>query len=274
MTASELDTATQELLAAHPDGQRLKLSTFSQTFPQIAEQLRQCVDSSVLDLWGWSKNIDENTKTTIVEPRILSAIGRLAKTTIRKQHGVYHAGLLHTYGYLLSLIETPYGRKRERWLKGRIERGLGLPEETISAYPKAGTLLHNLSYVLCKIVFRNDETELKRCESFVVDVAPSLRNVDVSRLPIQRIVEEVKYWFTLCTDIVTLHECPPILIYSVQIRDEVPKLITCFPISDENVAEQLRPELFGDGLIIEPRYNAWLPWPKHCQLIGKRTLQH
>ena len=273
MTAFEMEEATQTLLAGLPPGQRLKLSAFTQTFPRIAEQIRHAVDSPMLDLWGFSKNIDENNRTTIVDPRILSAIGRLAQTRIRKRHGVYHAGLLHTYGYLFSLIDTPYGRKRDRWFSDTIERGFGLPMGTIGAFPKAGTLLHNLSHVLSRIVFRDEPTAFQQSEAFAENLAVELRNVNLSTLPVRRIVEAVGN-VRLFTDLVLGNPQSPILIYSIREHPTMlTRLVTCFPISHENAEELLQPGLFGDDVLIRPRYNAWLPdWGDRLQ-SGSRTLQ-
>ena len=64
--------------------------------------------SPLLALWGRSVNADENTGETIVHPAILAAIGALAGVPMRGRF--VQAGLQHTYGYLFSLIDTPYGR--------------------------------------------------------------------------------------------------------------------------------------------------------------------
>lgn len=273
MTASELDSATKALLAAHPDGQRLKLSAFTQAFPEIATQIRQCADSPVLDLWGYSRNIDENSGTTITDPRILPAIGRLAKTSIRRTAGVYHAGLLHTYGYLFSLIDTPYGKKRDRWFDHKIERGLGLPNQTIDAFPKAGTLLHNLSYVLYKIIHRNDPDLLRICESFIEHVAPSLHHHDLSALSVLRISEWRNSLSSyICTDVVTSKHESPVLIYSMTTIQGSMRLLTCFPITSQYVEELTNPEFLGENQPIRLRYNAWLPFELKSSPLGLRTL--
>src|SRR6185312_10106073 len=80
--------------------------------PHIYRQLvrlREC--RGLLSLWGRSRNVDEFVEQAIVHPAILRVIGQLTGVPMRGR--IVHAGLEHTYGYLFSLIETPFGYKRE-----------------------------------------------------------------------------------------------------------------------------------------------------------------
>ena len=138
-TFQRLDRVSRELQSLAADPESLS-RTFGRRVPRIARQLE--VDagrSRCLAAWGTSANFDENARDTIVEPAILDEIGRRSGVAIRDGE-VCHAGLLHTYGYLFSTLETPYGFKRERWLQSTIERGLQFETGTLRAIPAAGTL--------------------------------------------------------------------------------------------------------------------------------------
>src|SRR5437660_421137 len=106
----------------------------------------------LLSFWGRSANVDENVGETIVHPAILQAIGQLAGVPMRGRF--VHAGLQHTYGYLFSLIDTPYGAKRDRWLTTDLENGFGLDPTLLGDRPRKGTLLGNLTWFIGRIVFR------------------------------------------------------------------------------------------------------------------------
>src|SRR5262249_2770464 len=105
-------------------------------------------------------NVDEYAGQTIVHPEILRAIGELAG--VRMRSPVVHAGLQHTYGYLFSLIETPYGAKRDRWVTTDLETGFGLELSLLGEKPHDGTLLANLTWFLGRIVFRGRPASLPR----------------------------------------------------------------------------------------------------------------
>jgi len=78
-----------------------------------------------LSFWGRSSNTDEVTQSQIVDPAIIALIGRLAQKKLSPV--TPHAGLQHTYGYLFSEIETPYGMKRDRWTETTLENALDIP---------------------------------------------------------------------------------------------------------------------------------------------------
>src|SRR5262245_4006145 len=107
--------------------------------PYVYDQLRRDARfPGLFSLWGRCVNIDENTREVIVQPAILHALGDLAGVRVRGR--VVHAGLQHTYGYLFSLIQTPYGFKRDRWTSTDLERGLGVDLTLLGERPAAGTL--------------------------------------------------------------------------------------------------------------------------------------
>lgn len=142
----DFDRATRKLLAGARHC-RIPLRHFQSILPAIADQIHRDRDSPFLELWGSSQNFDEKAQKRIVDRKILNTIGKLLAHPIG-QRDVYHSGILHTYGYLFSSIQTPYGRKRDRWEKRSIERTLGLPPRTLVPVPAKGTLFGNVSYVL------------------------------------------------------------------------------------------------------------------------------
>ncbi|MEQ9407148.1 MAG: hypothetical protein RIK87_05455 [Fuerstiella sp.] len=111
--------------------------------PGIVAQIRRdAARFGPLSFWGRCRNVDELAGATIVDPGILQLIADIAGRNMSTTSP--HAGLQHTYGYLFSRIETPYGFKRERWLETEIENAFGLHPTTMGPAPQHGTLLANI----------------------------------------------------------------------------------------------------------------------------------
>lgn len=116
--------------------------------PSLLSQIeRDAAAPALFAAWGRSSNIDAGAKKPVVKPELLAELSELAGQDFDRENQVANAGLLHTYGYLLSNLETPFGFKRDRWTKGDLERGLGLKRGFISPKPRTGTLLSNLTEV-------------------------------------------------------------------------------------------------------------------------------
>ncbi len=249
--------------------------------PYVCDQLRRDARfPSLLSLWGRCVNIDENTREVIVHPAILRALGRLAGVPVRGR--VVHAGLQHTYGYLFSLIQTPYGFKRERWTSTDLERGLGIDRTLLGERPAAGTLLANATWLLGKVAFRGQPAALARLERSAAAVAPALVAYDCAGLNVCRIEEQVTLpgtiprEVTLITDLVTLPSAPDedrLLIYSARAGARAPlRLVTAFPVRPA-VAEELRTAALLKGPAeVRLRYNAYVPGLNGRTVIGRRVL--
>src|SRR5436190_9017644 len=152
-TTLSLPDAAQALQAAAAKGQSVD-RLLKKLCPAIYRQIVADKNTpGLLSFWGRSANVDENAGQTIVDPAILRAIGRLAGVPMRGRF--VHAGLQHTYGYLFSLIETPYGYKRDRWVSEEWEIGFGMDRSLLAPEPRAGTLLANLTWFMGRIVFRD-----------------------------------------------------------------------------------------------------------------------
>src|SRR5262245_47126296 len=108
----QLRDAARAMVTAADSG-RSVVAVLRKLCPPVYRQIvQERKRPEVLSLWGRSSNVDENAGKVIVHPAILRAIGELAGVPMPGR--IVHAGLQHTYGYLFSLIETPYGFKRDR----------------------------------------------------------------------------------------------------------------------------------------------------------------
>ncbi len=303
VTSEQLDCISREIVA-NAASKRITKDAFRAQAPFLSEQIEEDADSSLLDYWGLSLNFDENVRATIVDPKILTAIGSLCKRQIRFGRA-YHAGLMHTYGYLLSTLETPYGLKRDRWMKATIENGFKLPRHTLGAEPNAGTLLQNLTYFLGRLVFRDSESRLRQLNSAASEVAPCLRTYAYESLHIARIVENCtvstssmstssmstssmststastggKRRVSLFTDLVkflprtrTQRSSSSLLLYSVSDpKQGGTRFVTAFRIGPKIVSELLAADRFGRRVSIRPCYNAYVPGFTN-ELPGSRRL--
>lgn len=256
--------------------------------PHIYHQIRQLRECpSLLALWGRSRNVDENVGQVIVHPAILQAIGQLAEVPLRGR--IVHAGLEHTYGYLFSLIETPYGYKRERWTLPTIEKGFGIRTSTLRDQPTAGTLLTNLTWFAGHIAFCDRPGELRRLCQAADCVSPVARDYAYAELDVCRVVEEVtnaagqgrSRRVQLRTDLVPFPRPPAdreadshLLVYSVVTGDPGrARLITAFPVTCSAVEDLTAAANQGEVVRQGLPYNAWVaglgthPFRAHRQVV-------
>lgn len=246
----------EHLLSAAHHG-RVALRAFREQLPELSEQIERDRESPALDLWATSVNYDENAKTRITDRKLLNAIGRIARCPIRYGNA-YHAGLLHTYGYLLSQVDTPYGKKHERWTSGQLELGLGLPSGSLLDYGGESSLLQNATYLFSSLAGnRQSVAEIKYLH-------PSIRDYDTSRLERRLIREVVEIQggdrFELDTHLISFPVSSSgqvaLLVYGVRLGGGPFRLVTGFPLSEESVGQLLAEEHFGIARSIRPRYNA------------------
>jgi len=248
-------------------------------------------------LWGQSINYDEYAKGVIVEPSILAtltdAFGVPDPTLPGTPHSTVHAGLEHTYGYLFSILRTPFGYKRARWVQGEIEAGFGLPTASLSPNTSEGTLLANITWFAGNIAFRKDKNGRERLLSLPSTLPSGLRDFDFSRLQTLRLVETAqivneqgkKRTVQLRTDFVSFLYARPnaspakeanshVLIYSIaDPGKQGPQLISMFPVQTSFVTRAVDPAGLGKNKPITSRYNAFvedLTWRQGIQ--GVRSL--
>lgn len=278
----QLQDAAQAMTAAAASGRSVS-AVLKKLCPEVYRQIRRDGQyPQLLAFWGRSVNVDENAGQTIVHPAILQAIGALSGVAMTGR--VVHAGLQHTYGYLFSLIDTPYGTKRERWVSTEMERGFGFDLSLLGERPRAGTLLANLTWFLGRIVYRDRPKELARLARQIDAPAPALVHYDYSRLKVRRIVEKavnagkIAREITLLTDLVA-YPSPPtdphgettLLVYSVQSGPLSPlKLVTAFPVRDDMVRALEAAVPARGPVAVRPRYNAYVAGLSGRTVSGQR----
>ncbi|MBI5597866.1 MAG: hypothetical protein HY928_17410 [Elusimicrobia bacterium] len=251
--------AARELARAQEEGRALA-PLLEELLPGVARQLRaDRAREGLKALWGESINFDELAKSTIVPEGVLAVLeGAFGAPS---SGGRAHAGLEHTYGYVLSTLKTPYGFKRARWVSGELERGLGLPEGTLGPAPKEGTLFANATMLAGRIALRDDEPSLAALKEAGGATAKALADYDYGTLEVTRL-EERAAGAALRTDVVRFpHPAVPdthLLVYSAsESAAGRPRLITMFPIA-EAFAMRLTDQSGTGPCVVKARYNAFV----------------
>jgi hypothetical protein len=283
-TGEVYEQAARQMLDAAQQGKPLQplLKTHC---PWIETQLRTTARfPGLLGLWGRSLNYDEHARAVIVETPILQLIGELAGVSLRGR--IVHAGLEHTFGYLFSLIETPFGNKRDRWVLPDLDQRLGFEVATLRDQPESGSLLLNLTYVLGRIAFRDHPPLLERLQAGATGIAASARDYPFEDLTIRRVVEQVALpggrrrgtLITLNTDFVALPHPSreasaenTLLVYSVVNGPRLgPRLMTAFSVTSDYVKQVAAPENQGDSVEVRTRYNAYVEGLTGSPVAGRR----
>jgi len=283
-SSRKLVVAAQAMAEAAAQG-RSVIPTLKAKCPHIYRQIvadgRQ---AARLRCWGRSVNVDENTREVIVHPAILEGIGTLADVPMSGRSA--HAGLEHTYGYLFSLVDTPFGPKRDRWITTDLERAFGVEPSVWSERPEAGTLLGNLTYFLARVLGDGRPRALRLYAELAGDVAPDLVHFDYSRLSRRRIVEHVVLTgkpsrdIFVFTDLLAFPQPPAgahadntLLIYSVQTgKRSSTRFVTAFPVSAETVRATLTAVPTSGNVPVRLRYNAYVPGLFGRTVMGRRYL--
>ncbi len=258
-----------------------------QQCPGVVRQIEQDRGrTGPLPFWGRSKNVDEFEASTIVAPSILELIA--VEAGVKMSLVTPHAGLQHTYGYLFSTIETKYGKKRDRWVEAHLEHGLGQQADTFGPEPTHGTLLANATWLAGHLAFR-DERRLAHLQTRLKPrVAPSLLQVQWSKLSILRFVESVHLFsrdnspltISLVTDLLRLpcdnHRLTGnnyLLVYSIRDSRRLhPELITLFLVNETFVGDieaRAKNRRLDD---IRPRYNAHVSGFPLTPVVGTCSL--
>ncbi|TWU02995.1 hypothetical protein [Stieleria varia] len=240
--------------------------------PDVVCQLEQ--DSGrggPLIFWGTCRNVDELAGKVIVDPGILKLIFRVAEQRLDIEFP--HAGLQHTYGYLFSVINTPYGKKRERWTSDALEHSLALPSDTLSPAPATGTLLANATWLAGNIAFRGHARRNWLIRCLRKRVASAMGQLDIDAMTRLRSVETISLQrdrgrdasVSLITDLLRLPQTERgaeewLLVYSVNdSRKPHPEIITLFTVAQAFVQAVRERSAKGKLDDIRLRYNAWVP---------------
>lgn len=263
-----------------------RLAEFRAALPWLVDQIERDRDCGALfELWGQSVNLDELAGITIVKPTILETIGQLADVPMYGP--IVHAGLEHTYGYLLSTIETPYGYKRDRWLSADLEKGFGIPLDSLGPRPEQGTLLANATWLAGNIAFRGDDKAMTLLSDIAPCVSEHLRAIPFDRIRQIRILERLNLKDTrgrfgsvrIRTDLLpfphAVEGCAAntLLVYSVEDRrTKTTQLITLFTVTPKFVDEVTEPVRFGKSVEIQARFNAFIRGVSGQTPTGRREL--
>lgn len=185
---------TEELQSLSQQG-RLSEEVFCRAFGALCRQLEEDKEGySPYLFWGTLKNEDESRPDTrMVDPGILQRL--CVKATVSPLDADFrtaHAGLLATYGSLLSSTLTPSGYWRDRWLEGYIEHGLALEEGIFSPEPKHGTLLLNVTYFAGRIAFRSDRKRLDQLKALESKAPKSLLDYPFTDVPVISVIETTR----------------------------------------------------------------------------------
>lgn len=141
--------ATAHRLDADPDPQRFASS--DPVFSSILDQIRSDSESGLFALWGTSTTVDANVGGPVLDDRVLAVLGSAAGMSTSRAK--VNAGLIHTYGYLLAPVLTPFGYKRDRWCLGQVSGPVGLDWSAFDPLDtRNGTLLSRVTELASKII--------------------------------------------------------------------------------------------------------------------------
>ena len=218
-------------------------------------------DAALREAWGLSQNFEESAGAEIVRRAILSLLAKNYGVQIEERgaKSVIHAGLIHTYGYLLSNLRTPFGFKRARWVSGRLEEGFSLPAQSLGpeahTLSERSTLLSQVTYLAMRIAHQDQGLEWERWRARLeARATPELKSLvlpaseratEIQRLRSGESIEWV-------TDLVSLPRDPRggrLLVYSLRSQG-VTRVITAFPVERDFAQRKNSP--------VKPRYNAWV----------------
>lgn len=249
-----------------------------QTDPSLLNQIKSdATDSKLLSLWGESLNFDSGAKKKIINDKILNNLQDFFGLT--SDNYIVHAGITHSYGYLFSNLDTPYGHKRKRWINLEVCNAFSLKNKSLSPQTKNGTLLSNITYFAGRIVFKNKQsiTNLDKLKN----VSPEIKQFDYSKLTIKTLEEKIlspsiyktiiRSHFVKFQNSAVATENSYLLIYSIEdYLSHEEKLITAFPISKTSYLQTTDPMLMGEDRPIQVKYNMHLSIGNDVRLSGKR----
>ena len=270
--SSRLDDAVKQLASSTRSG-RASADVLRKMTPSIDRQIRRCARYPELNgLWGRSANYDELAKGRIVAKPIVKLIGDLSG--IRPVGETFHAGYLHTFGYLFSTLDTPYGLKRDRWIQPTLDDGLGFKTPTIRVHPKSGTLLTSLTWLLGSLVFEDDGPEADAMQTFAAIVPDAVTRYGRRKLKRARIVERpARTSVEIVTDLISTSKMTLLIYSSRDIASGRRQLFTAFPIEADFREALLDPHRFGPGKRdLQLRFNAVIEGLDADKMRGARAL--
>ena len=234
------------------------MRTLEYNNPNLYNQIfKDSKDPYLTIFWGQSLNFDSGAKKQIVDDKIIGNLQALFN--IKNDNKIVHAGIMHTYGYLFSTINTPYGYKRKRWIDPTLNAAFDLAGKSFSPEALEGGLLSNVTYFSGMLAFKN-KTEL----SLLKNVSNEIFTYNYAQLSVDRVEEKIKD-HTLVTTLVRfpvklmVSENDYLLIYStVNQLTKKEALITAFPVNADSYEKIVANSAMGPDQKITLRYNAYL----------------
>ncbi|MDR6142543.1 hypothetical protein QE375_002097 [Microbacterium foliorum] len=200
---SGIDDLTTAAIRAQSDS-ATAARTALDSLPWLVASLEDDRAHGRFDAWGRSTVIDENIGAAVISPALFDELHRRAG--MRAQWPVGNAGLLHCYGYLLSLVETPYGLKRDRWVTTALAEACALTPDAFLPWREDATLLDRAGTAASEILHSASSSRTATVDG---------RHTRVG---------------------VTREQGPAALVYAVAAASETtPLLITMFPVADAGV---------------------------------------
>jgi len=253
------------------------LDVLKQENPHLYQQIdSDSKDPNLVHFWGKSYNFDSGAKKQIISDAIIADLQK--KFKVENDNRIVHAGITHTYGYLFSVLDTPYGYKRKRWIEPTLNYGFALSANSLAPDTLRGALLSNVTYFAGKIAFKQESD--KEALDHLINVSDELKNFDYKRLQTTYLEEEISGSpVTLRTALVKLpfkraeEENDALLIYSVWNQKEKNEvLITAFPIKKDAFNKIIDPSGLGKNQPIAVRYNAYVEGLMDQKLSGTRKI--
>ncbi len=195
--------------------------------------------------WTDCTIFDELAKAEILSEKAMQGLGIRRATT----GGVVHApaGLMHTYGYLFSQLQTSFGLKGKRWIESRIDERLGLPAGTFSPLPPGGEFTSNLTSTLLQLVAKASSRAAGRVQQNVTWKTKNGKTVKAT-------VFTVLVPLAPLPDLKTADEF--LLIYGLT-RDGRTRLTTAFPIA-KGFADSIMGAKPDEAPVFKPRFNLYV----------------
>lgn len=207
--------------------------------------------------WTDCTPFDELAKAAILPDKVMDALGISHTTT----GGVVHApaGIMHTYGYMFSQLQTAYGLKGKRWIESRLDERLGLPAGTFSPLTPQGEFTSNVTAALMELI--GAKIALPRAVKFIKASAKVVGHVE------QRVRWKTAKGRTETASVFThLVELKPLegfettdaylLIYST-LQNRRRRLVTAFPV-DRKFADGLMKTPPAKSAAFSPRFNLYV----------------
>lgn len=273
---SPLDNQYWDLMVKKSENEKISIiKTIKMVDPALHNQIiKDAEDPLLLTFWGQSLNYDSGAKKQITSDQIIMDLH--AVFNLHTNNKIVHAGVTHTYGYLFSVLDTPYGYKRKRWIVPELNNAFSFEGQSLSPEARNGGLLSNVTYFMGMLAFKNesDRLSLKKLKN----VSYEVKNFMNDSLTIFHL-EEILRDFTLRTTLIKLPIKNPapqndyLLIYSVldhKLNKEL--LITAFPLSNNAFQKIIATEDLGPNRPVSIRYNAYLEGAMSQNLSGNRIL--